>query len=254
MLIICYIFLVLIFLIWGSFLNSLSYKLIHGNFRTHRSFCPSCHTTLHFYDLVPVISYLVLSGKCRNCRQRISPLYPFIELTSGVLFTLLFLYVDHAYFISYFIFFSALIITIRSDFQSMLISRFVTLWLIPLGFLLSYTGYLPINLKESLSGTLAGGLFLYSVSYIFKLITKKEGLGQGDIDLLAFIGSFTGIIGCWASLLLGSLSATFTVFLLLFSKHITLKAKIPFGPFLATGALIFIFFQDYFYCLFSPLG
>lgn len=105
-----------------------------------------------------------------------------------------------SYFFAYFIFFSALIVTIRSDLETMLISRFVTLFLIPLGFIASATNCLPISLMQSVVGAVGGYAILFGFAFFFFKITNKEGIGQGDVELLALIGSFTGFMGSWVSL------------------------------------------------------
>jgi len=128
----------------------------------------------------------------------------------------------------------------------MLISRFVTIFLIPLGLFFSMVNLLPINIYESVLGTIIGYSFLFTIRSLFNVLTGKEGIGQGDLDLLAFIGSFTGIIGCWVSLLVGSIAGSFIGlgYLLLYKPEE--PAKIPFGPFLAAGAIGFILLQQSF--------
>lgn len=151
--------------------------------------------------------------------------------------------VPHSYFWGYFIFFSALIVTIRSDLENMLISRFMTLFLIPVGLLFTVAHLLPITPFESLLGALIGYFFLSGLAYFFWRITGKEGMGQGDWELLAFIGSFIGPIGCWLTLLLASIIGTFFggVYMMFYKKDRTIK--IPFGPFLACGAFLYVLFH-----------
>ncbi len=160
--------------------------------------------------------------------------------------TLLYMHLPKGYFFAYAVFFSALIVTIRSDLETMLISRFVTLVLAPVGWLLSWLGYLPITLEESLIGTLAGYGFLYLISHGFTWIKGKDGMGQGDVELLAFIGSFIGATGCWISMLVGSLTGSLIGLSYLVMTKQSSSVKIPFGPFLAFGAIIYVFFQQTF--------
>ena len=175
-------------------MNVLAYRLIRGkSIITPRSFCPSCGNQLEWYDLIPVISWMLLRGRCRICKVPILVLYPFIEvLTAGVL-ALLFVRVPAYYLPTYFIFFSALIVTIRSDLETMLISRFVTMFLVPIGVFASFIGLLPISLIESVLGFFLGYGFLWAMRAIAYQCTGKQGIGQGDLDLLAFIGSFIGL-------------------------------------------------------------
>jgi len=255
MIIIIKIFVALAILCWGSFLNSLSYRLVHNNISLFnpRSTCPNCNNKIKFYDLIPVISYILLKRKCRYCNIKISGLYIFIELLSLILFSLLFIYISSSYYIAYFVFISALIISIRTDLETLLISNLVTIYLIPLGLIFSAFHYLPIPLWYSFLGSLLGYFVLFFISKIFTYITNKNGMGLGDLHLLAFIGSFIGPFGCWASLLLGSiLGSMFGIINILKNKN-NLSAKIPFGPFLALGAIIYIFLEqdilNYFLCI-----
>lgn len=231
------LFYFLIFIAWGSFLNVVAYRLIHGNLFAPRSFCPSCKKTIAWYDTIPIASWLMLKGACRQCHQPISILYPFIELLTALTFLALVQMAPSNYFPAYGLFFSALIVTIRTDFETMLVSRLVTLFLIPFGFLFSYLNMLPISLFESIIGSLLGGGFLYIIATLFKWITKKDGLGQGDIELLAFIGAFLGPISCWMSLFLGSLVGSIVGIMSMVATGAKSSYKIPFGPFLASGAI-----------------
>jgi len=239
------------FLCWGSFLNVVAYRLIHTvSFIVPRLYCPHCRHTLAWYDLIPVISWLLLKGTCRYCKQSITFLYPFIELLTVLILSLLVLYSEPDYLFSYFLFFSALIVTIASDLRTMLISRYVSLFLVPLGFLLSAFNMLPITLPESIAGALMGFGLLYLIGKIFFGITHKEGMGQGDIDLLAFIGSFVGPYGCWMTLLLGSLAGSIIGILYSLIAKPGKYFKIPFGPFLALGAILFVLCKPWLLTLF----
>lgn len=235
------------FLCWGSFLNVLAYRLIRDeSIITPRSSCPHCNSLIVWYDNIPVVSWILLGGKCRNCHQHISALYPFIEIFTTVTLSLLYIIVPIHYFFAYFIFFSALIVTIRSDIETMLISRFVTIFLAPLGCVLSAYGLLPLSLRESISGALFGYFFLLSINYIFRSLRNQNGIGQGDFDLMLFIGSFTGILGCWISITLGSMIGSLygiSALCLSNNDHSFQNFKIPFGPFLAFGALLFVLAQ-----------
>ena len=193
--------------------------------------------------MIPVISWIILHGRCRYCKQKISWLYPFIELLTTIVMFALFILTPTRYIPAYFIFFSALIITIRTDIETLLISRFVSLFLIPLGIALSFFQLLPISVFQSTAGTFIGYFFLYLFSKLFQWFTEKEGMGSGDFELLAFIGSFTGITGCWVSLVVGSILGSLFGLLQLFLGKVNRTTKIPFGPFLAISAIIFVLFQ-----------
>lgn len=234
------------FLVWGSFLNVLAFRLVTDrSIVSPRSFCPHCNSTIFWYDNIPVLSWLWLGGRCRFCKKSISLLYPFIEILTATLLSLLFMYIPSHYFLAYFIFFSALIVTIRSDTETMLISRLMTLFLVPIGFMLSFFNLLPITPIDSLLGALGGYFFLYFVGLIFQKCTGKSGIGAGDFDLLSFIGSFIGMTGCWISLTVGAFAGSlFGTGYLIFTRE--REAKIPFGPFLALGAIAYVFYQRQF--------
>lgn len=209
-----------------------------------RSACPLCGTTLAWYDLIPVFSWIFLRGSCRYCKGPISFLYPFIELLTVFVLSALYYTVPEQFFFAYFVFFSALIVTIRSDLETMLISRFMTIYLIPVGVFLSAINFLPLTAIDSILGALLGYGFLFMVSRFFFMITKKEGIGQGDLELLAFIGSFTGVSGCWISLTIGSVLGSCIGVSYALIARTGFSVKIPFGPFLAAGAILYVLFQE----------
>lgn len=231
-------------LCWGSFLNVIAYRLVSGaNILGSRSFCPHCKKIIAWYDNIPIVSWFLLLGKCRWCKKKISFLYPFIELLTVLIF-LTFWYVLPHYHIAYFVFFSALIVTIRTDIETMLISRYVTLFLIPAGLLFSAFGFLPISLTSSILGALLGYGSLYATSKLFYMLTGKEGIGQGDLELLAFIGSFIGAAGCWVTLFLGAIIGSIIGVLYITLSGQSKEMRIPFGPFLALGAVLYVLFQQ----------
>ncbi|MFZ5953603.1 MAG: prepilin peptidase [Candidatus Dependentiae bacterium] len=241
-----------LFLCWGSFLNVVGYRIIRGlSVVAPRSYCPHCRKTIYWYDNIPVISWLKLNGVCRHCKKPISFLYPFIELITALSLTTVALLVPHHYFLSFFIFFSALIVTTRTDLEKMLISRFMTLFLVPLGIGFASFGLLPIDLLDSLIGALAGYGLLWLTKTIFYRFKGQEGLGQGDLDLLCFIGSFTGLFGIWFSLLIGSVTGSIVGIVYLITHKKTREVKIPFGPFLALGAMSYVLLSPYLLLLFS---
>ena len=243
------IFVALCALCWGSFLNMLGYRLVQDtSLLRARSLCPSCKKTIAWYDLIPVISWLVLKRKCRWCLQPISFLYPCIELGSLVVFTTLY----KAYSLGllnletscvYALFFSALLVTIRSDTEYLLISSWATLYIIPSAFLASFAGYLPLTLHESIAGAFLGYLFLWLIAKSFYLIRKKEGIGEGDFELLAMIGSFLGIQGALQSVYIGSCLGTIIGIASIYLWQGKEETPLPFGLFLSLGAFIYLLCQ-----------
>lgn len=237
------IVLVVLFLCWGSFLNVVGHRLITGtSVITPRSACPHCHHTLAWYDLIPVLSFIMLKAHCRYCRQPISWLYPGIEIITASILTYMVYHIPAAYWLGYGAFFSALIVSIRTDLQDLVISRFVSLYAIPLGVIASWLHLVDTSWQSSILGATFGYAILWSIATIFKRITGKEGMGSGDFELLGFIGSVIGVVGIMPTLLIASLTGASIGILLISMSYITRETKVPFGPFLALGAMIHVFF------------
>lgn len=245
-------FLIFVFgLCWGSFLNVVAYRLAHDvYFFTKRSHCPTCHSVIAWYDLIPVFSWVFLRGRCRMCATRISWLYPFIELVTGIFALLFWLYVPWHFWFGYGLLGSALIVTMRTDTETLTIDRLCTLFILPLAWPLSFLHLLPISLFHSLIGAVMG----YGILAVTRLFSRKymhhEGVGQGDLELLATIGAFTGPFGCWLSLVIGACLGSFFGIILKLLPHQPSTAGpllLPFGTFLALGALISIAFSDAIY-------
>lgn len=240
------IILIPLLLCWGSFLNVVGYRLIHdGSIFFGRSQCIHCGHQLAWYHLIPVASYFFLKRRCAYCKKTISWLYPFIELFTALSIYVMFCNVQPQFWPGYFIFFSALIVTIRTDLETFMISRFATLFLLPLVYLLSYLHYIPLDALQVSLGCLTGYLFLLTISSIYYWLTKRIGMGQGDVELLSLIGAFIAVDGWWITLViasfLGSLSG---IIFLFFSDKKTTKIQIPFGPFLAFGAISYVLWQS----------
>lgn len=230
--------------LWGLFLNVVAFRLINNqSIITPRSRCTQCHTIIAWHDNIPVLSWLLLKSKCRWCTKPISFLYPFIELITIILFATTYLMIDQLYWISYFVFFSTLIVIIRTDLEYMLIISEFCLYPGIIAFGLSYFELLPISLAQSIMGALVGYLSLWSIATVHYVITKKRGLGEGDFDLLALIGAFTGLEGILFTVLIASWSGTIIAGLYLLITRNTLTTRIPFAPFLALGAIVYVIMQ-----------
>ncbi len=223
-----------------------AYRLIHTAVSFgRRSHCIRCQQQLVWYDLIPILSWIRLRGKCRFCKQPISYLYLLIEVITLVSLLALIVSPARDYFSAYFIFFSALIITVRTDLETLLISRFVTLVLIPVGLFASSMGALPISIVESCMGIALGYGLLWLIAYLFYILTGKKGMGEGDFELLAFIGSFVGPWGVWVTLLIASLIGSLIGLGVLITTKTQEPVKIPFGAFLAGSALLWVIFQEH---------
>ncbi len=157
------------------------------------------------------------------------------------------------FFVAYFLFFSALIVTMFTDATTLLISQLVTLYLVPFGWMLANLQLLPISPLSSIGGSLCGLLLLWLVRKLSQKFLHKEGLGQGDVDLLCFIGAFTGPLGCWITLMVGSILASLVGLIYFIASRAKQDIMLPFGLFLSMGALLYVFFQEELIALFLPL-
>ncbi len=227
----------------GSFLNVCIYRLPRReSLVLPSSHCPKCETSIHPYDNIPIFSYLILGGRCRSCKTRISPQYPAVELISALLTLFLFMNFGLSLtFLFLFVFSSALVVITFIDLEHRIIPDVISLPGIIVGFISSF--FLPwLGWKSSLIGIIAGGGSLLAVAFVYQLITKKEGMGGGDIKLLAMMGAFLGWMAVpfiiFASSLVGSVVG---IALMLVQKKDS-KLAIPFGPFLAFGAILYVFY------------
>ena len=227
----------------GSFLNVCIYRLpASKSIRHPRSSCTSCNELIPFYDNIPVLSYLLLRGRCRFCREPISLRYPVIELLTGMFALITFLkYGLSLEALIYFIYIAALLVITFIDIDHQIIPDVISLPGIPLFFLASF-GLSQINYLDSLIGILVGGGSLFVVAWTYSLITKKEGMGGGDIKLLAMIGAVIGWKGVLFTIFVASAIGTLSGLRVMLKSRKGMKLKIPFGPFLAIGGIAYIFF------------
>jgi len=229
----------------GSFLNVCIARLPDGRSIVRPpSHCPKCQSFLAWYDNVPVLSYLVLGGRCRTCRVRISAIYPAVEVLTGALAVALFLRLGPTLaFAGYFAFAAALVVITFIDLDHQLIPDVISLPGIVVGLAFSLVSPLVTPLDAAL-GVLAGGGTLLAVAWLYKTFRGQEGMGGGDIKLLAMIGAFLGWQSIFVTLFVGSvIGSIIGVGLMLYQRADT-KLAIPFGPFLAGGALVYLFWGD----------
>lgn len=228
----------------GSFLNVCIYRLPTSKsiMNPPRSICPNCNSAIRFYDNIPVLSYLWLKGRCRHCNTPISARYPIIELISGLTaLNIFFTYGLHLEGLVYFGFISSLIVITFIDIDHKIIPDIITLPGILIGILASFV-LATVTFKDALLGFLIGGGSLWLVAVGYSLITHKDGMGGGDIKLLAMIGTFIGWKGVILTIFISSIVGTCVGITLILIKGKNLKFAIPFGPFLSIGAIIYIFF------------
>ncbi|MGP8153403.1 MAG: prepilin peptidase, partial [Smithella sp.] len=226
----------------GSFLNVCIFRLpAKTSIIKPASRCPHCLHPLRFYDNIPLISFIFLRGQCRDCGGGISWRYPLVELITAILALLLFLKfgLTLAYF-TFFIFTSVLIVITFIDLDHQIIPDILTLPGIPL-FFLAAIFLVKVPWHEALLGLLIGGGILWTIAVVYELISKREGMGGGDIKLLAMIGGFFG----WKSLIFVFWVSSFTGAVVgitaMIIKKKDMKYAVPFGPFLSAAAIAYIF-------------
>ncbi|MCR5585137.1 MAG: prepilin peptidase [Lachnospiraceae bacterium] len=236
----------------GSFLNVCIYRIPrHESISFPPSHCPNCMNKIKWFDNIPVLSFIILKGKCRNCKSKISIRYPLIELLNCVLWIVTFIYSDNRLqCLTGFAFSSILIIVSCIDLQSMEIPDSLNVAILLLAIVkfiasLVLGGDLKDLLIDLFVGALAGSLLLYGLYMLLLKLVGKEGLGGGDVKLAFACGAFLG----WKEVLFGiALSAYIGLLVILIYSIIKrkgIKGAIPYGPFLSLGFLIsFLFFDD----------
>lgn len=229
----------------GSFLNVCIFRLPQDkSLFFPRSNCSHCHEPIKFYDNIPILSFILLRGKCRSCRKSISIQYPLVESFNGLLYGIFYnkLGISADFFI-YSLFASSLLVISVIDLRHRIIPDVITLPGILLGLLISSFSY-HINFLESLIGTLMGGSILLAVGFGYELLRKKEGMGGGDVKLLAMIGSFLGWKAVLLVIFMASLSGSIIGILWIILKGKERDYAIPFGPYLSLGALFYLFLGE----------
>lgn len=229
-------------LVIGSFLNVCIHRLPSSQSIVHpRSRCPQCGHLIRVYDNIPVLSYLLLRGRCRDCGARISLRYPVVELLSGAFAAMALARFGLGWqaLLMYALIAAFLVITFI-DLDHRIIPDVITLPGIPIGLAASF-GPGMISPLESLVGILAGGGSLFLVAWGYQLVTQREGMGGGDIKLLAMIGAFIGWKGVLLTIFIASLTGTLAGMALILRRRGDMKLAVPFGPFLAVGAIAYLF-------------
>ena len=251
-------------LCWGSFLNSFAYRIAFCKpIFTKRSMCPKCGSVIFWYDNIPVFSWILLRGRCRSCGGGISSIYLLMELFTGLVFLGLFFkflvpvlingnLIDGSLQLGFYevkilltclFFCSVVLINTATDLHAMVIAQAFSLWMMPVGVVLSYFSLTQVSLAESVFGGVIGYGVLLLTAVVFKVITKRDGVGVGDMEFLGMIGTFLGPFGVWTSLMVGSVLGLFVGLIYIYIKNESITtAKVPFGPFLSAGALMHLFF------------
>jgi leader peptidase (prepilin peptidase)/N-methyltransferase len=229
----------------GSFLNVCIVRLPEARSIVRPpSHCPVCRRDIAWYDNVPLVSYLLLRGRCRTCGTRISPLYPIVELLTGALAVARWLRLGPTLaFTGYFAFAAALVTITFIDLDHRIIPDVISLPGIVVGLIVSLVSPLVTPL-DAVLGALAGGGVLLAIALGYQAIRGQEGMGGGDIKLLAMIGAFLGWRSVFVTLMVASLIGSLIGVGIMLYQRADTKLAIPFGPFLAGGALVSLFFGD----------
>ena len=243
------VFVIILGALWGSFANVCIVRLpkdkgVVGG----RSKCPKCKKQIVWYDNIPIISYLLLNGKCRKCKKPISFQYVIVELISAVSFisiysiyglsltTLLFCILSLGFIIIFFI-----------DLEHFIIPDVITFPLMALGFIKSFDPNLNSmfpNYIISIVGGIFGYVIIWAIIYFYKQVRKKEGMGLGDAKLLAVIGFWFGIQSIPFVIFFSSTIALISVLPALINKLKKMSSQIPFGPYIIAGNLLYLILQN----------
>jgi leader peptidase (prepilin peptidase)/N-methyltransferase len=228
----------------GSFMNVCIFRLPDParSIVRPRSMCPNCNTTIPFYDNIPILSYILLGRSCRFCKTPIPMRYPLVELLGGLfaLGALLRFGPTIAGLVNY-LFISVLLVVAFIDLDHRIIPDRITLPGIPIFFAVSLLQP-AVSWIDALLGILIGGGILFGIGWLYYRITQKEGMGGGDIKLLAMIGAFTGWQGVCFTIFVASGVGTLAGIVFMLVQHQGMKLAIPFGPFLSIGAILYIFY------------
>ena len=222
----------------GSFLNVVIYRLPRGqSLITPPSRCRNCGYLLRWYDNIPVLSWLFLRARCRKCGTPVSWQYPVVELITGALFLLVvWLTPVGPLLFSRLLLVCILIALFGIDLEHQILPNVITLPGIAIGVIVSLVA--PPGIVDSLSGVLLGGGILYAIAGGYYLWRREEGMGMGDVKMLAMIGAFLGWKAVLVTLVLSSFSGAIIGLLLMAVQKGNMKFALPFGTFLAIGALI----------------
>ena len=227
---------------FGSFFNVCIFRIPNNqSISNPPSHCYNCNTRLKSLDLVPILSWTFLKGKCRHCGQNISIRYPLIELLTGILFVLIYnVYGLDIITINYLVLTSLLIIITFIDIDHYIIPNGIIIFGSIFALLFNLTGQ-GIGLKDSILGAVICGGVMLILIHLIELIVKKEVMGGGDIKLFAMIGLFLGLQGGLLTIMISIyVGAIYGIIIIVVSKirKKEYNSMIPYGPFIAVGALI----------------
>ena len=236
--------------IWGSFANVCIHRLPkEQSVVKGRSYCPNCKKEIKWFDNIPIISFIFLRGKCKNCKEKIKPTYFIVEILSifnffviyyffGLTITTLLLMILSIFFIIIFFI----------DLKHYIIPNVLTFPLMFIGFIKSFDPNLDKTIFPNYINSLIGGIFGYSIIwlivFVYKKVRKKEGMGLGDAKLLGAIGFWFGWISIPFTIFLSSFAALVFVIPSILNKSRNMTSQIPFGPYIIIGCIIYVVFAN----------
>jgi leader peptidase (prepilin peptidase) / N-methyltransferase len=232
-------------LIIGSFLNVVIHRLPkEESLVAPRSRCPECHTPIRPWDNIPLVSFVLLRGRCRACKHPISWRYPLVEaLTSLVFVQTVMQFGLTLQSVFLLVFLCGLVVVSFIDLDHQIIPNAITLPGIPLGLLGGFLVAEPPFL-DRLIGTLAGAGFLYLVLFYGGVLYGQDAMGEGDLNLIALVGAFLGWRAVVITILVACLAGSTVGIALILSRRLERRQHIPFGPFLSLGAAIALFWGN----------
>ena len=232
-------------LILGSFFNVCIWRIPRDqSIVKPPSHCPACNRDIKWYDNIPLVSYIILRGKCRACGERISIRYPAIELASGILIAYTYWHFGFSPFLPFaLIYISFMIIMFVIDLEHFILPDRFTLTLIPIGFISSFFRE-DFSWKDSLLGMLAGGGLIALFSIFYYLYKRKVGMGGGDIKLMAAVGAYLGAKLALLSIVIGSVGGVLVMLPIMAIRKKKMDTMLPFGPFLTIAAVICLFWGE----------
>jgi leader peptidase (prepilin peptidase) / N-methyltransferase len=214
------------------------------NLMVPRSRCPHCRHQIRWYENIPVLSYLALGGKCSNCKTKISIRYPAVEVLTGALFAYCALRWGWGWQTAAWCAFCAALVALTFiDWDTTLLPDDITLPLVWLGLIVAALRWnTDVTLTNALWGAVAGYLSLWSVYWLFKLVTGKEGMGYGDFKLFAALGAWFGWQALIPMILLASVIGAIVGIIMKFNSALREGGYVPFGPFLAGAGVVALIF------------
>ncbi len=253
-------------LVIGSFLNVCIYRIpLEKSIVSPGSSCPHCGISIRFFDNIPILSFLLLRGKCRECRKRISFQYPVVELLSALAFygcARMWLFAPPTYVNSFFL--ALIIVLIFTDYNHRILPNTITLPGAIAGILLSpfqmpevysdlfswkaasMLGFENSSYAEpwigSILGAVIGGGLLFLVAFVYEIVRRRQGLGMGDVKMMAMVGAFIGWRLALMTIFVGSLLGTFVGILLILFRKMDTQGKLAFGVFLGIGSAFCLFY------------